>query len=398
MIPRREITLYPGELGDLFSRLLSRPPAEGDTTREFEEEFAGYVGANYAIATCSGRLGLRLLLEALDLAPGDEIILPAYTLIDLVLMIRDMGLSPVLAEVDRDSFTLDPRLLASRITGRTKVIIPTHLFGIPADLDPILEVAGKHGLFVIEDSAHAIGAEYKGKRTGSLGNAAIFSLDVIKGINTFGGGVVVTSDKGLHDRIREKVKSHRYDLGKLYIRIAWTGFEHLLLKSPLFGLVVFLFSMNLTRRLMSGLYLSLHRRIRLEYTRFADLQAFLGLRQLKLLDRRNEELLEKIKTYQALLGGTVKFQSAPYEHVQAPYFFVIELPFDSMTVRKKLIRKGVDVGIGAEITDDCSKGAPAEEFPVTREISGRLLQLPLYPGLRQRDIEVIARRVLELLD
>ncbi len=173
---------------------------------KLETEFASYCGAKYALATSSGTSSLLVSLLALGLKPGDEVIVPAYTFVATYSACIFAGLVPVLAEID-ESLSLDPNDIEHRITSRTKAIIPVHMLGNPCNMDRIMEIAGKHNLLVLEDSCQALGASYKGKKVGTLGDIGGFSLNLFKTINSGDGGLVITDNRnyfetafGVHDQ------------------------------------------------------------------------------------------------------------------------------------------------------------------------------------------------------
>lgn len=163
-----------------------------------EKEFAKYSRAEYALATSSGTSSLLASLLASGLKPGDEIIVPAYTFVASYSSVIFAGLVPVLAEID-ESLTLDPGDIERRITSRTKAIMPVHMLGNPCDMDALMEIAGKHGLFVLEDCCQAAGASYSGKKIGTIGNIGAFSLNIFKTINSGDGGLLITNDRDLYE-------------------------------------------------------------------------------------------------------------------------------------------------------------------------------------------------------
>ncbi len=168
----------------------------------FEEAVAALCGVKHAIAANNGTTALHLALTALGLEAGDEVIVPTLTYIASANAVRYCNATPVFVDNDRRTFNLDPADVARKITPRTKGIIPVHLYGQPVDMDPILDLAKEHGLFVLEDAAEAIGAEYKGRRVGSLGDCATFSFFGNKIITTGEGGMVTTNDDALAERLR----------------------------------------------------------------------------------------------------------------------------------------------------------------------------------------------------
>jgi dTDP-4-amino-4,6-dideoxygalactose transaminase len=167
----------------------------GPDVAAFEREFAAYSGADYGIGVNSGTSALHLALLAAGIGPGDEVITTPYTFVATVAAIRYVGARPVFADIDARSYTIDPAEIEKAITARTKAIVPVHLYGQTADMDPILEIARGHDLVVIEDAAQAHGAEYRGRRAGSMGQLACFSFYPGKNLGAYGeGGMVVTSD------------------------------------------------------------------------------------------------------------------------------------------------------------------------------------------------------------
>lgn len=175
----------------------------GKQCEAFEADFAAYCEAKHCIGISNGLDALHLILRAMSIGEGDEVIVPSNTFIATWLAVTFAGATPVPVEPREDTCNLDPGLIAAAITPRTRAIIPVHLYGQPADMDPILEIAHQHGLKVIEDAAQSHGARYRGKRTGSLGDAAAFSFYPGKNLGALGdGGAVTTSDSALAQRIR----------------------------------------------------------------------------------------------------------------------------------------------------------------------------------------------------
>lgn len=175
----------------------------GEEVESFEREFASYCQAEHALGVNSGTSALHLALLAAGIQPGDEVITVSFTFVATAAAIRYTGARPVFVDVTPDSHTMDPAQVERAITSRTKAIIPVHLYGQCADMDPILDIARRHGLMVIEDAAQAHGAEYKGRRAGSLGDLACFSFYPGKNLGAFGeGGAVTTNDSEYAEKIR----------------------------------------------------------------------------------------------------------------------------------------------------------------------------------------------------
>lgn len=176
---------------------------EGPYVARFETGVAERVGRAHGIAVASGSAALDLAFAALDLAPGDEVILPTLTIISCATAILRAGATPVTVDCDPGTWNMRPEDVAPSITARTRAILIVHIYGLPVDADPILELAKRHGLFVVEDAAEAIGQTYRGRACGSLGSISIFSFFSNKNVTTGEGGMVVTDDDGLAARCRD---------------------------------------------------------------------------------------------------------------------------------------------------------------------------------------------------
>jgi dTDP-4-amino-4,6-dideoxygalactose transaminase len=187
------------ESGYLFRYGSDENPKFLHKTHTFEEEFAKFCGVGHALATSSGTSALLAALLAMDLQPGDEVIVPAYTFVATYTATIFAGLVPVLAEID-ESLTLDPDDIERRITPKTKAIIPVHMLGNACQMEPIMDIARRHGLLVLEDACQAAGGSYRGKKLGSIGNLGAFSLNIFKTITAGDGGVLVTDDDDLFER------------------------------------------------------------------------------------------------------------------------------------------------------------------------------------------------------
>jgi dTDP-4-amino-4,6-dideoxygalactose transaminase len=175
----------------------------GEEVRQLEMETAAYCGTKYGVGLASGTDALILSLKALDIKEGDEVITTPFTFFATAEAISIVGAKPVFVDIDPKTYNINPALIEEKINKKTKAVIPVHLYGQCADMDPIIAIARKHGLKVIEDTAQAIGATYKGKKAGSMGDTGALSFFPSKNLGGFGdGGMVVTNDKGLADKIR----------------------------------------------------------------------------------------------------------------------------------------------------------------------------------------------------
>src|SRR5438552_12763191 len=161
----------------------------GPAIAEFEKSFAGYHGVRHAVSTSYGRMAFYYILKALALPRDSEIIFPALTFWVVPEMARVLGFRPKFVDIDPSTFNLDPAKFEAAITPNTRAVVPTHLYGQPCDMEPIMTSARAHGLVVIEDCAHALGATYKGRKVGTFGEAAFFSFQLLQPLNTYGGGM-----------------------------------------------------------------------------------------------------------------------------------------------------------------------------------------------------------------
>ena len=183
----------------------------GPKLEEFERVMAEYAGVSHAVAVNSGTSGLHLCIQALDIGEGDEVIVPSFAFIAAANAIRYERARPVFVDIDPVTLNLDPEKIEAAITPRTRAIMAVHTFGVPSEMDAILAIAQRHNLYVIEDSCEAIGAEYKGRRVGSFGHAAVFAFYPNTQITTGEGGMIVTRDAQLAGRMRALRNQGRYD-------------------------------------------------------------------------------------------------------------------------------------------------------------------------------------------
>lgn len=204
-IARTSLTLQERQsvLGPLESGWL----VQGPKVREFEQKWSEFTGARHSIAVTSCTSALHLSLAALDFGPGDEAIVPAFTWISTANVVEHLGGKVVFCDINLETFNLDVDQIESKITERTKAILPVHLFGLSADMDPIVELARKHNLWIVEDAACGFGSKYKGSHVGTIGDTGCFSFHPRKAITTGEGGMVTTSDDSLAEKIR-RLRDH----------------------------------------------------------------------------------------------------------------------------------------------------------------------------------------------
>jgi dTDP-4-amino-4,6-dideoxygalactose transaminase len=191
-------------------------PDCGDLVKSFEDEFAAFCGSKYALTCVNGSVALRLALIACGVRPGDEVIIPPYTFIATSTIVLEANCVPVFVDIDPDTYNLDPEKIEQAITKRTKAIIPVHFAGQACDMDKIMAVAKKHNLKVIEDACHGHGAEYKGRKLGSIGDAGCFSFQSSKNLTSGEGGMVITNDEKLFDMMNSLRNVGRIKGGQWY--------------------------------------------------------------------------------------------------------------------------------------------------------------------------------------
>jgi perosamine synthetase len=373
---------------------------EGPHLAAFEDAFAARLGLPRAVAASYGRMAFRHLLDAFDLAPGSEIVFPALTFWVVPEMARAAGLVPVFADVDPATFTLDPESLARVITPRTRAVIPTHLWGLPCDMDPIMAIAREHGLIVIEDCAHALGAAYRGQPVGTIGDAGFFSLQTLKPLNTYGGGVAVARDAAVMTRVAARVAAlplpARAELKKKLLigRVQRTA-----IRPPIFSVTLFplLWAASWTHS-DPGVYL--WESIRplspppSEYLlRYTNAQAALGLAALDHLDTWTAGSQANAARLDARLAAEpcIIAPRRPSGRTHVYYQYCAYVP-DRDAVVRAAIRRGVDIEtLHVDVCTDLPLFAacPRDRTPGAHRAAS-VVQLPIYASLAPRDIDRVA--------
>ena len=214
MIPIARTSLTEAEIKSVLEPLRSGWLVQGPKVREFEEKWSTFTGAKHSVAVSSCTTALHLSLAALGFGAGDEAIVPAFTWISTANVVEHLGGKVVFCDIDLKTFNIDPDQIESKITSRTRAVLPVHLFGLAADMDPILEIARKHNLWVVEDAACGFGAKYHGKHVGTFGNTGCFSFHPRKAITTGEGGMVTTQDDALTEKMR-RMRDHGAGLSDL---------------------------------------------------------------------------------------------------------------------------------------------------------------------------------------
>ena len=206
-IPIARTNLLDSEINSVLDPLKSGWLVQGPKVKEFEDKWCAFTGAQNSIAVTSCTSGLHLSLAASGFGPGDEAIVPAFTWISTANVVEHLGGKVVFCDIDLETFNIDTTQIELKVTERTKAILPVHLFGLAADMDPILTLAKKHNLFVVEDAACGFGSKYKGRHVGNFGNTGCFSFHPRKAITTGEGGMITTSNADLAEKIR-RLRDH----------------------------------------------------------------------------------------------------------------------------------------------------------------------------------------------
>ena len=331
----------------------------GPNVQALEREFADFCRVKHGIGVSSGTDALSLALRALDIGPGDEVIVPSLTFFASIESIVHVGAVPVFADVDPDTLTIDPQKAAQLISGDTRAIMPVHLYGHPADMDPILQIARNHDLRVIEDCAQAHGARYNTRRCGAMADAGAFSFYFTKNLGAYGEGGLVTTP---HDIVAERIGQLRHH-GQV------SKFEHA----------------------------SIGYNMRLD-----EMQAIILRIKLRSLDENNRRRCSIARQYDQLLAGTdirllrSRADSEPVYHV-----YPVRLNRRD-ALRDHLEKQGIGTGIHYKIAghqQPAMQNHPHRtgDMTVTESVCQDLLSLPMYPEMTAEQIEYVADKALAFL-
>ena len=327
--------------------------AQGPRVAAFEDAFTRLTGTRHAIATSSGTTALHLALLAHGIGPGDEVITSPFTFIASVNTILFTGATPVFADIQEDTFNIDPNWVEAAITPRTKAIMPVHLYGQPCDMDEITALAEKHGIAIIEDAAQAIGATYRGRQAGSFGTGC-FSLYATKNVMTGEGGMITTDDDHVADQCR-LLRNH--GMRKRY-HYETLGYNF----------------------------------------RLTDLLAAIGIAQLDRMPEATRRRRENARFLNAEIESvTTPTVKEGREHVWHQYTVRVPDSLDRDSAVKRLDAAGIGTGIfypgGAHQFPHIKEVVGDIEMPVTDRVSSSVISLPVHPLLEQADLERIVAAV-----
>ena len=332
----------------------------GEEEKNFESDFAAYCHTDYAIGVNSGTDALYLALSALDIGPGDEVILPTYTFIATALCISYTGAKPVFVEIDESTYSIDPEDLKKKMTDKTKAVLVVHLYGQTGDMDAINAVAKEHGVTVIEDACQAHGAEYKGARTGSLGDIGCFSFYPTKSLGAFGdGGMIVTNNEAISQKVQMLRDYGRKDRYEHTIK----GFN----------------------------------------SRLDTVQAVVLAAKLKYLDQWNEMRRKNAEIYFDLLkdveGLKLPYVKEDRTHVYQTFAIGVD---NRDSVLDELKSRGIGVLIHYPIPVHLQEayadvGHKKGDFPVSEKNADRILSLPMFPHMKKEQIEYVCQNLKDVV-
>ena len=387
------------ELPEIIQQCRARKQlVQGPHIERFEQEFARLLGSGH-VRMCSteyGRMALYFILKAMEFPPDSEIIVPAFTFWVVPEIARVAGLKPVFADIDPETFTLSPQAFERAITTRTRAVLPTHLYGMSCDMDPILDVARRHSLKVIEDCAHSLGATYNGRMVGTLGDASFFSFQAFKPLNTYGGGLAWMRDADVARRVGESAEREHWPTEERVEKILSTGkWQHTFIRPK-----VFTYSLFPIWWAASWVGAKPEKRLWEDVRpldplpphyggRFTNVQAAMGLAGLEHLAEFIDRTRRHAKLLDEILGDTpgVVIPRVPPDRTHVYYQYCAYVP-DSETIVKRCIRRGVDVA--PMHVDVCTRmdlfNWQGPSMPGADQAS-TAVQVPVYESLQDREIE-----------
>jgi perosamine synthetase len=368
MIPLSAPDIIESDIEAVAQVLRSQRLSLGPVAEAFEHAMAQYSGVAHGVAVSSGTAGLHLCIRSLNIGKDDEVLVPSFSFIAVANAVRYEGATPIFVDIDPGTLNLDPEKLEAAITPRTRAIIVVHTFGFPADMDPILDIARRHHLTLIEDACEAIGAEYKGRKAGSFGDVAVFAFYPNKQITTGEGGMVVTRDAVLATRIRALRNQGRYPSDD------W--FQH----------------------------------TELGYNyRISEINCVLGLEQLKRIDSILQMREAVARNYSQSLAGNPHLILPPTDppHRRISWFVYVLRLNGSFTRehRDEILQRLTRLGIGCgryfapiHLQPAYASWRTPPSLPVTEHCADRTIALPFYNRLAENEIQQVCDALTNLLD
>jgi perosamine synthetase len=342
------------ELMAVSKVLRSKNLSQGDEVRGFELEFSKIVGERNCVAVNSGTSALHLAITSLGIGPGDQVILPSFTFAATANSVRLAGAEPIFVDIDYKSFNIDPDLITNAITKKTRAIIVVHLYGLPANMDKILQISARYKLLVIEDSAQAHLAQIGNRQVGTFGNAAAFSFYATKNMTTAEGGMVVfeaDADAKYARMLRNQGMERRYE-------------------NEIVG-----FNLRMT-----------------------EIQAAIGRVQLKKLPRWTDMRINNANYFDGNLQGYVDVPSVPVNFKHVYHQYTIKVPAEKRTkLMNKLNSNGIQTGIYYPNPVHTLKPFLNQKFelPITTLSASQVLSIPIHPKLNKRQLRYMVKKIIE---
>ncbi|HWO93737.1 MAG TPA: DegT/DnrJ/EryC1/StrS family aminotransferase [Dehalococcoidia bacterium] len=370
MIPITRPSVGPEEAQAAAEAVLSGWLSQGQRVREFEQAVATYVGARHAIATTNCTSALHLSLLAAGIGPGDEVICPSFSFIATANSIVHAGATPVFVDIDPRTYTIDPDLIEAAVTERTRAIMPVDQIGLAADISAVLEVARRHGLAVIEDAAPSLGATVGEARVGGLADFTCFSFHPRKSITTGEGGMIVTNDDGAAEFLR-RTRSHGASVSDLSRHVSGT--------------------------------VDIEEYHELGYNfRMTDIQAAIGLVQMRRLDDVLGARRRLAQRYNALLSGLDMFET-PFEpegrrHTYQSYCIRLRTQRPRHEIMAELASEGIATRRGVmaiHLEPYYRRRFPGIHLPETERAAAETLLLPLYYGMTDAEQDLVVEKLID---
>ncbi len=384
---------------------------QGPQIAQFEAAFARRHGLepSCAVTASYGRMAFHYILKALDFPPGSEIVFPALTFWVMPAVAKGLGLKVVFADVDPATFTMDPAARERAITPNTRAVVPTHLYGLPCDMDAILAIAKKHKLRVIEDCAHTLGATYDGRPVGTLGDAAIFSFQTLKPLNLYGGGLALVTDRALADRVRALAYAEPWpDEKRITSRLFVGRLQRIFIRPRVFTISMFPI-LWVSALIDANPDVYLWEKIRplsplpdVYAERFPNVQAAIGLAALEKLDEWTEQTRQHARVMDRALGDLpgITVPQVPPKRTHVYYQYCVYGPQrDELVV--KCVRRGIDIEtLHVDVCPEMEMFAESRVEPAGAPGAVKAagaMQIPVYQSLTDAEIQRVARVVREVL-
>lgn len=382
---------------------------QGPQIDEFERAFARRAGGGTAVTAAYGRAAFYFMLKGLELPAGSEIIFPALTFWVVPELAKAAGFTVVFADVDPRTFNIDPASIERMITDKTRAIVPTHLYGLPCDMDAILDLAARHNLVVLEDCAHSLGATYKGRPVGTFGTGALFSFQTLKPLNCYGGGAALIQDAALAAKVRRAVDSLAWPSEKRVADRLFMGrLQRIFIKPWVFSISLFPV-LWVSSLIDASPDVFLWEKIRPlsplpdQYAeRFPNVQAVLGLEALKHFDGWTAQAQAHAAQVTRALAGIAGVET-PYvpegcTHVYYQYCAYGPAAVDRDDLVVRCVRRGVDIEVlHVDVPPDMPLFAGARAQATGARKASQAIQIPVYSSLTASQAARVASVVRDVL-